>query len=196
MREKLNSNPIAQVALIGALLVAVGFFALSTMGGKEEEESGSAETTSSVATAAITLDEATEGTAEASTTTAPLPSTADLPPPPPAVSKAYEAGDTVVLLFVREGGIDDGIVKAATDRLRAFSDVSTFIVPAGRISHYASIAGGVSVDRVPALVVVRPKRVAGNIPAASVLYGFQSPDSVEQAVIDAGYKGRTLDYHP
>jgi hypothetical protein len=49
---------------------------------------------------------------------------------------------------------------------------------------------------VPALVVVRPKRLDRGIPVASVSYGFQSAESVVQAVVDAGYKGRTLDYHP
>jgi hypothetical protein len=34
------------------------------------------------------------------------------------------------------------------------------------------------------------------VPTASVSYGFQSSQSVAQAVIDAGYKGKTLDYHP
>ena len=52
------------------------------------------------------------------------------------------------------------------------------------------------VNRVPALVVVRPKHVHQTIPTASVSYGFQSGQSVVQAVIDAGYKGPTLDYHP
>ena len=38
MREQLNSNPLAQVAVVGVLLVAVGFFVMSTMGGGGEEE--------------------------------------------------------------------------------------------------------------------------------------------------------------
>ena len=73
---------------------------------------------------------------------------------------------------------------------------SAFIVPAKQISRYAAITEGVGVDRVPALVVVRPKRLRQTIPTASVSYGFQSGESVVQAVIDAGYKGPTLAYHP
>ena len=76
------------------------------------------------------------------------------------------------------------------------ADVATFVVPAKRIARYSAITGGVEVNRVPALVVIRPKSLAGSTPTASVQYGFQSPESVAQAVIDAGYKGRTLDYHP
>jgi hypothetical protein len=112
------------------------------------------------------------------------------------VLQAFDANQTVVLLFVREGGIDDESVTAAVDELSGLADVSTFVVPAGQIARYASIAQGVAVDRVPALVVVRPKNLDGEIPVASVSYGFQSPQSVSQAVIDAGYKGKTLDYHP
>ncbi len=74
--------------------------------------------------------------------------------------------------------------------------VATFIVPASKISRYAAITEGVGVSRVPALVVVRPKRLHEAVPTASVSYGFQSGESVVQAVIDAGYKGPTVDYHP
>jgi len=69
-------------------------------------------------------------------------------------------------------------------------------VPAARISRYAAITEGVGVDRVPALVVVTPKHLKKTVPTASVSYGFQSPQSIAQAVIDAGYEGKTLDYHP
>ena len=74
--------------------------------------------------------------------------------------------------------------------------VADFVVPAERIARYATIAQGVDLNRVPALVVFRPKHLAHGVPAASVDYGYQSPESVEQAIIDAGYKGRTVPYHP
>ena len=83
--------------------------------------------------------------------------------------------------------------SCASARCRASS---TFVVPADRIARYATIAQGVDVNRVPALVVFRPKHLAHGVPTASVHYGYQSPESVEQAVVDAGYKGRTLPYHP
>jgi hypothetical protein len=69
-------------------------------------------------------------------------------------------------------------------------------VTASKISRYAAITEGVGVSRVPALVVVRPKRLHEAVPTASVSYGFQSGESVVQAVIDAGYEGPTVDYHP
>lgn len=206
MREKLNSNPIAQAAVIGFLLVATGFFVLSTMGGGEEEaEPGAAETT--VSATGATPGEAVEGAVEAATEGAapatptavpPLPpsAAAGAPPLPRAVTAAFDANRTVVLLFVRNGGIDDRLVAAAVKGLASLPDVASFVVPANRIARYAAITQGVAVDRVPALVVLRPKRLGRDIPTASVHYGFQSPQSVVQAVIDAGYKGRTLAYHP
>lgn len=193
MREKLNSNPVAQAAVIGFLLIATGFFVMSSMGGGEEAES-----TPSAAEEPATVT-ITSPTAEAAAPTSvpPLPPTAaSAKQLPRAVEEAFAANRTVVLLFVRNGGIDDRVVRGAVESLQALSRVSTFVVPAGRIARYAAIAQGVAVDRVPALVVLRPKRIDHGIPSASVSYGFQSPESVVQAVVDAGYKGRTLDYHP
>jgi hypothetical protein len=185
MREKLNSNPLYQAGIVGILLLATGFFLLSTMGGAEEEESSSAESLAIV-------------NAESTATEPPAPGAlADTAPPPPApVLHAFARDQIVVLLFVREGGIDDRMVAADVDRLSGFEGVSTFVVDAGEIARYASIAQGVDVKRVPALVVVRPKRLDQGVPTASVQYGYQSPESVAQAVIDAGYKGPALNYHP
>jgi hypothetical protein len=189
MREKLNSNPVAQAAILGVLLLATGFFVLSSMGGGGEEEGGAAPTAESIV--------ATVAASEGSAAVPPPGALADAAPPPPAaVTAAFDANRTVVLLFVRNGGIDDRLVTGAVAGLGALPDVSTFVVPADRIARYAAIAQGVDVNRVPALVVLRPKRLDHGIATASVAYGFQSPQSVVQAVIDAGYKGRTLGYHP
>jgi hypothetical protein len=206
MREKLNSNPIAQVALIGVLLVAAGFFLLSKMGGGEEKpEEATTSTAATLATpegtasVSASLTTPTEaGTVAAPTAVPALPPGAEaaVPPPPRAVTAAFAANQMVVLLFVRSGGIDDEMVHGAVDRLGSMPRVSVFVVPADRIASYATIAQGVAVDRVPALVVLRPKRLDHGVATASVHYGFQSPQSVVQAVVDAGYKGRTLDYHP
>lgn len=207
MREKLNSNPLAQAAVIGVLLLGVGFFLLSSMGGGGEE----AETTTTTSSATVSTPEgsasvtatvtAPVGEAVAAATPSavpPLPpdAAASAPPLPHAVTAAFHTNRTVVLLFVSRGGIDDNMVAAASVALAGMPGVSTFVVPADRIARYAAIAQGVAVDRVPALVVLRPKRLDRGIPVASVHYGFQSPESVVQAVIDAGYEGRTVDYHP
>jgi len=212
MREKLNNNPIAQVALIGVLIVAAGFLILSSMGGGEAEEASEAGATEATVTVAgsgetgtatgTTPGEAVEGAIDSATAgVTPVPAlppsaAASAPPPPPAVVRAYDANQTVAILFVRNGGIDDRLVRDAAKGLESRPDVSFFTVPASRISRYAAIAQGVAVDRVPALVVIRPKKLAGKIPQASVHHGFQSADSVVQATVDARYRGRTLDYHP
>lgn len=206
MREQLNSNPLVQLAVLGVLLVGVAVFLMSSGGGEEEESAGATEATVSVAgteasgsATGATPGEAVEGAIEAageSLSSALGPSAIDAPPPPRPVLRAWQADKTLVLLFVRDGGIDDKLVKTATESLSGFPDAAVFIVPAAKISRYATIAEGVGVDRVPALVVVSPKNLKKTVPTASVSYGFQSPQSVAQAVIDAGYEGKTLDYHP
>jgi hypothetical protein len=190
MREKLNSNPLAQVALVGVLLVLAGVFVMSTMSkGGSEAEGGATPATSSTSVTATAEGSPTSLPAVGSGGGAPIPL-------PHSVTASFAANDTVVLLFVLNGGIDDRMVAAAVDRLHSLPRVATFVVPAKRIARYAAIAQGVDVNRVPALVVLRPKRLDSGIPTASVHYGYQSPESVEQAVIDAGYRGRTVPYHP
>jgi hypothetical protein len=175
------------------LLLAVGFFVLHSMGGggEEAEEGATPSSESIVATVA-----ASEGSGAGAVPPPPGALADTAPPPPKAVTSAFAANRTVVLLFVRDGGIDDRMVLGATRKLDTLPDVSTFVVPAKRIARYAAIAQGVDVNRVPALVVLRPKRLDHGIAAGSVTYGFQSPENVVQAVVDAGYKGPTLGYHP
>lgn len=200
MREQINSNPVVQAAVIGVLLLGAVFFLMSSMGGGEESaESGAAATESpeaAEATGAIPSAEGVEGVSAPVPSVPPGALAASAPPPPKVVTAAFEADRTVVLLFVRNAGIDDRLVKNALGALTPFPDVATFVVPAKQIARYSAITEGVEVNRVPALVVIRPKSLTGSTPTASVQYGFQSPESVAQAVIDAGYKGRTLDYHP
>jgi hypothetical protein len=204
MREQLNSNPLAQLAVVGVLLLAVAIFVMSSGGGKEEEPSSAAATEATVSVAGTdasgtatvaTPGEAVEGTAGESLSALSQAATT-APPLPRPVLDAWKANETLVLLFVRDGGIDDRLVKTATDRLAGFRNAAVFVVPAAKISRYAAITEGVGVDRVPALVAVTPRHLKRSIPTASVSYGFQSPQSIAQAVIDAGYKGPTVDYHP
>lgn len=192
MREKLNENPLLQVALIAVLLVVAGVFVMSSMGkggGEEEAES---------ATVSATAESVTEAPAglEAALAMVSQASARSAKPLPHDVLTAWNDNKTVVLLFVHDGGIDDRLVKDATERLSSLPAAEIFVVPANKISRYAGITEGVGVNRVPALVVVRPKHVHQTIPTASVSYGFQSGQTIVQAVIDAGYKGPTLDYHP
>ena len=194
MREKLNDNPLAQVVFIGVLLLAAGLLVMSSMGGKE----GGEEAESSAAAGTSTESAVAEVPAGLSTALAMVSraSASHAQPLPGPVVSAWSADKTVVLLFVHGKGIDDRLVKAATERLQTLPEAATFVVPADQVSRYAAVTEGVGVNRVPALVVIRPKRVHQTIPSASVKYGFQSGESVVQAVIDAGYQGPTLPYHP
>ena len=72
-----------------------------------------------------------------------------------------------------------------------------FVVAAKDVSRYSRIAEGVNLDRVPALVVLEPRRqVEGDLPGATINYGFRGPESVEQTVLDVLYDGKELPYHP
>lgn len=210
MREQLNENPAAQVGLVALLVVVAAFmFIRQSGGGEEESEAAGAEATVAVegtgvegtATGATpgeavegAVEGAIEGSPEAGTSAAvgPLPA----PPLPRDVTAAYKSGSIVVLLFVHDGGIDDKLVRRATDALSGRSGVSLFVVPSKQIARYAAATVGLDVGQVPALVVMQPKRLGGGAPEATVDYGFQTRQGVLQAVRDAGYKGRELAYHP
>jgi hypothetical protein len=195
MREKLNENPMAQVAVVGVLLVLAAVFLLGKMGGGGEEGAEGGESAAGEAAVA-----AVETELEAGVQPVPLPAPGSgpgsPPPPPRPVVTAFKAGDTVALLFVRDGGIDDRLVRKAVGRLDSIGKVTTFVVPAHQLARYVSIAQGVDLSRVPALVVIRPKNLSSGYDAASVHYGFQSSESIVQAVVDARYHGATLAYHP
>lgn len=197
MREQLNSNPMVQMGVIGVLLLGVAIFLLTSMGGGGGEEAEAE--APSIATTAPGEGPAPSPGEEAPPTTAAAAggmATLATRPLPQPVMDAWNADQTVVLLIVNDRGIDDDLVQLAGSRLDGMPGVTTFVVPARQIARYAAITQGVGVDRVPALVVLSPKRVNQSVPTASVSYGFQDGDSIEQAVIDAGYKGPTLEYHP
>jgi hypothetical protein len=196
MRQKLNENPLLQVAVIGILLVIVGIFVLSSMGGASEEE-----TTATTSAATVSPPEEIPAAEVAAVSpTGATGSTAvpqvPAPPLPKDVTKAFQENQTVALLVVKRGGIEDRMVAASVRRLGTLPKVAAFVVPADQIARYTAITQGVMVERVPALIVIRPKHLDGSIAAASLSYGFQSPESILQAVVDANYKGSTLSYHP
>jgi len=223
VRKAINDNPVVQMALLGGLAVIVAFLLLTrVMGGHKSSTAPTATTptTSAPASGTATTPSTTPapGATAPSTGTATAPSvgTATAPAPtgsttaipsgklvagpglPKAVASAYAHNKAVVILVTRRRGIDDDAVKASVERLRANGSLAVFAVNAGKISRFSRITEGVDVNRVPALVVVRPKRLTGGgPPTATVSYGFRGPDSVAQAVRDGLYKGPTnLPYYP
>jgi hypothetical protein len=208
VREKINSDPRFQVGIIVVLIAAAAFMFLKPGGGEEGEEAAPTEATVSIAgteasgtATGATPGEAVEGAVEgaveaASAEAAAIPTSIPAPPMPAPVASAYDSGQTVVLLVVHDGGIDDKLVKRAAQQLRTRPGVAFFVVPAKQISRYAAITLGADVQQVPALLVMKPRDVSEGVPQASVDYGFQTGQSVVQAVIDAGYDGPEATYHP
>jgi hypothetical protein len=220
MRKAINDNPMVQIGVIGLLVVVVGFFLLTQMG-KGSSTSSTSSTTASVApdaSATPSDSSATATTPPASTATTPSVSAPSTTPAAPAgsaaapaaagefvagpglprpVVQAYNADKVVVLLVVRRGGIDDGAVKASVERMSGLPDTAVFMTNAGHVSRYSRIASGVDLDRVPALIVLRPQKLTHGTPTATVSYGFRGPASVAQAIADALYNGPTnVPYYP
>lgn len=198
MRDAINNNPAVKIGLIAVLLIVTGFFVMSSMGRGGGEEGGE-EASSSVEV--VTAGEAPlEPTvAGAPAATASVADTPKLPlrPLPHRVIAAFDANRTVVLMIVRKGGVDDALTTtAALAGAAGISGVSMFVVPVDQIARYSAITQGVEVSQVPAFIVLRPKELDQGIPSASISYGYLSPESVKQAIVDAQYRGRTLGYHP
>jgi hypothetical protein len=204
MREKLNENPVAQIAVVAVLLIAAGFLLMSSLGGGESEapapEAGTvppAETESSATAPVEGVEEAgsLEGAAPAAaTSSASAPAPKPLPHP---VQEAYEHGETIALLIYRPGGVEDRHVTETASVFDEMPGVAFFAVPASEIVRYAEITGPLGVNQAPALIVVRRRSLNDGAPApATVTYGFQSASDLRQAVVDSGYRGPQLTYAP
>jgi hypothetical protein len=205
MREKLNENPMAQVGLVLILIVVVGYMLLGKGGGEEggAEEAPVVASVNGVTATGSTPGEAVEGAVESleaggavEAGSGEMPTSIPAPPPPAPVTAAYEAGRTVVLLVVHNGSIDRSLIDAATGYVADVPETELFVVPVRQLARYASITVGLDLNRVPALVVMRPRNLSDGIPQATVDYGFQTPASVVQAVRDASYAGPETTYHP
>jgi hypothetical protein len=203
MRQAINNNPIAQIAILGGLALVAAVFFMTNM---KKGSSDSASTASSAAPAPSASAPAVPAPAPTSSgSVAPPPTTGTVSPdalvpgrglPKPVVT-AWKRGDTVVLLVVRQGGIDDRLVRNSVRSLTSDRGVSVFVTRATHVARYSRITQGVGVSQAPALVVVRPKRVSGSVPEAQVSYGFRDAQGVVQAVHDAVYSGKdNLPYSP
>jgi hypothetical protein len=217
MRQALNENPKVQAGVVVFLLIA-GVLLFMKMSAKPE--AGPTDPTALSATGvpatgtgagAAPTDPAAAaatGAVPAAGTAAAVPSVptasgtvspeALIPGPglPADVAQAYARGNAVVLLIVKDGATDDELVRNSVNQISR-SGVAVFVAPASDVARYSRITQGAGVNRVPALVVVRPRRVGGDVPQATVSYGFRSTASVVQAVDDALYSGPDdVPYHP
>jgi hypothetical protein len=210
MRKAINENRTVQLALLGVLALLGGFLLLkANSGGSEGTPAAPAQSAPSgtaappTGTAAAPTDTSTAATS-APTSTVSGASAAAVPAnliPGPGLPKgllsAYRDGDAIVLLVRRAGGIDDALVRGSVDRLHGMAGVKVFVTKAKGIARYAWLTQGVNVSALPALVVLRPRKVTKGVPTASVSYGFRDSASVVQAVNDALYRGPSdRPYHP
>jgi hypothetical protein len=212
MRKALNDNPTVQIAVIAVLVVAVGMFMMTNLkkgSGGSTGSAGAPATSASAspgATAGTTAPVPVPGTAAPAVgsavappaTSGTVPPEALLPGPglPRPVVAAWKGGHAVVLLVTRRSGIDDRLVRGSVESLSGEPNVSVFVTPAEDVARYSRITQGVGVNRVPALVVVRPRHGSA-VPEAQVSYGFRNSQSVVQAVHDALYTGHdNLPYYP
>jgi hypothetical protein len=210
VREALNNNPIAQVGAVLVLVAVAAFMFLSKSGGGGAEEAapeasiavGGTEMSQQEAASAAgevvegAVETAIESGAIGAEVSGAMPTSVPAPPPPHEFSAAYDAGKTVVLLVVHDGGIDDQLTSISATALTALPEVELIRVPVKQLPRYASVTVGLDLNRVPAVVVMKPKRLSDGIPQATVDYGFQTPESLVQAVRDAAYDGPEATYHP
>jgi hypothetical protein len=206
VRQAINENPIAQAAVIGLLVIAVAFLLLTRLNQSSGEGSESATESSAAASPTLAQGSApAEAPSDVAVPSAPTAPVAGAPRGdfvagpglPKSVVNAYDDGQAVVLLVTRKAGIEDQRLKAMVGGARSVGKVAVFTTNARGIARYSRIARGVDVSRVPALVVMRPRNLSDGVPQATVSYGFRGPDSVEQAVRDALYDGKSnLPYYP
>jgi hypothetical protein len=213
MRQAINENRTVQLAIVGVLALLGGLFLLKGMGGGDSSAATppAAPTTASVdpttgapTTAAPATDPATGVALPASSTTAPPVGGTGVPAnlvPGPGLPKgllpAYKHGKAIVLLVRRAGGTDDAFVHSSVVLLHALPIAKVYVTKAKGIARYAWLTQGVNVTDLPALVVLRPRKLTGGKAVATVSYGFRDAPSVLQAVKDAVYRGPTdQPYHP
>jgi hypothetical protein len=187
VREKLNESRAAQIGLVAVLVLVVAVLFLGKSGGSGGEPE--AEATVEAGSAPALASQAGMGELPVSVPTdRPLPH---------RFTAAYESGETVALLVVHDGGIDDAYAELALKEAAAVERAVVIVVPARQISRYASVTVGLDINQVPALIVMRPKPLSHGVPQAAVSYGYQTPESVFVALRDASYVGpEQRAYHP
>ena len=193
MRRAINENPVAQIALIGVLLVLTGLDALDPrpqrlQAGGASERGGRLGLLGDRAGPVRNLHSRTPRPRRP-LRPQPRPARPRLPPAPhsdaggpgarPGLPKevvvSWARGDAIVLLVVRNGGIDDQLVRRSVRSLSADANIHDLVIRAKNLARYSRVTEAVGLNRVPALVVIRPRSASGDVPEAQVSYGFRSP---------------------
>jgi hypothetical protein len=218
MRKALNENPMVQIAVLGVAAIAFAVILFTSV--LKKDDTASTATDPAAATSSATGSDPAQTTSDPAATAdssaaptdssaAPAP-TQDAPPAggsisdgllpskglPSDVLVAFAKNETIALLVIDPKGMSDEKVEEYTRALRNRDDVRVFIVDVKNIADYSWVTIGATVNRVPALVVIRPRKLTGSVPTASVSYGFRDAASVNQAIDDAVYKGKQIPSYP
>jgi hypothetical protein len=218
MRKALNENPMVQIAVLGVAAIAFAVILFTSV--LKKDDTASTATDPAAATSSATGSDPAQTTSDPAATAdssaaptdssaAPAP-TQDAPPAGGSISDgllpskglprdvlvAFAKNETIALLVIDPKGMSDEKVEEYTRALRNRDDVRVFIVDVKNIADYSRVTIGATVNRVPALVVIRPRKLTGSVPTASVSYGFRDAASVNQAIDDAVYKGKQIPSYP
>jgi hypothetical protein len=190
------SRPIV-IALAGAVLALVVFFASSVMRGGQETSSAppSEPAKSSAPKAAKPPVLKSQGQAAKPEPAKPVRSSPAEPRAPKAakpkaakpaaaamperVERAVKSGRTVVLFFYQRGGADDSATADAVAGLRGRPGVAVFSTPVSTLADFRAVTGNLGLSQAPALVIVGKKG------KARVVEGFIDPGTLAQEVADA-----------
>ena len=145
MRDAINNNPMVQLAVVAVLVLVAGVMLAPQFLGHKKSDSNTSTSSAQLTTPSGSVDLTVKSTpaapstgAAARSTAAPAPQTVSpealvpgrgLPRP---VITAWKRGDTVVLLLVRRGGIDDRLVQSSVRSLSADSRLTVFVAQIGR----------------------------------------------------------------
>lgn len=166
----------AIIAALGALILVVTFVVTQ----------GKTSTTSSPAPASTTANTTTTGTTSTQPAVKPKPKK-PVPPAiqpgqgvPPAVARALDRREIVVLLFYEPAGADDQATRVAVRAVHsAGPHVALFTDTVSRISNYRRVVGSLGISQTPAMVVIDKQL------KARLYQGFLDAGTIRQSVRDA-----------
>jgi hypothetical protein len=177
------SRPLL-IALVAAVVAAVGFYATQGSRDAAEEPAPVASTPAPPAEPATPAEpkaekrsrtEVASVTERAQRSRARREAAAGVPR---QVQRALDARKLVVLFFYKPGSADDRATARGVAALRS-RDVAVFTDPVGRLSKYRKLIGQLGISQAPAVVIVRKDRTA------RVVQGYVDPATLAQDVADA-----------
>jgi hypothetical protein len=170
------SRPLL-IALVAAVVAAVGFYA--TQGSRDAVEEPAPVASTPAPPAKPAAKEARTEVASiaerAERSRAKREASAGIPRP---VQRALDARKLVVLFFFKPGSADDQATARGVAALRS-RDVAVFTDPVDRLAKYRKLIGQLGISQAPAVVIIRRDRTA------RVVQGYIDPATLAQDVADA-----------